>query len=128
SAPVITIRSVAQTRAMATGVWVSVWTANADSIRIAYESADGTDTGSTPWFPSTVAQVPVLGLRSHTSYRLKPKVSGAGTVTSGNAASYLTDDLPVALQTEAFTFLVGHAFSSGLNLVAVQPKLSDCFV
>src|SRR5579859_3602807 len=125
--PGTAIRSVAQTRAMATGVWVNVSTANADSVRVVYVSADRTDTGSTPWFSASVSQLPVLGLKSSTTYQLTPQVLGANTLVTGNSSSYQTNALPVALQSEAFHFLTGQAFSGGLNLVAVQQHLTDCF-
>ena len=63
-----TTQLIQDNEVMATALTVVFQDPSADSVRAEYQSADGSDTGATPWFASSRGALPVLGLRPSTTY------------------------------------------------------------
>lgn len=92
-----------------------------DSVRAHFTSADGTDSGVTPWFGSSAGSLTVLGLRASTTYTLSLDSEHGGMVTQGTTtASYTSRPLPPALAGVRLVPMSGGAMTGGYTLTNVD--------
>ncbi len=92
---------------------------SADSIRARYASADGTDVGATPWFPSGKGALPILGLRPATQYTITLDSRRGSSIVSGASAVETTPPLPAGLAGVSMTTVSGNTPTHGYTLTAL---------
>ncbi|MDQ2890682.1 MAG: hypothetical protein M3R65_09080 [Gemmatimonadota bacterium] len=114
-----TAEVVAPDPTLATALTVSYQDPSADSVRAEYQSADGTDAGDTPWYPSSTGDLPVLGLRASTPYLITLQSRRGHSITNGNTVTQNTGPLPVGLQGVSMSRVSGASPSGGYTLTAL---------
>lgn len=91
------VRSVSALPQLALGALVDFATANADLVRVRFNSLDGLDNGATPWQSAQMTSILVLGLKSSTTYSIHIESGRGGETSDGPATEYTTAALPAAL-------------------------------
>ena len=114
------IASVGVRASLADALSIAYTVSRADSVRAVYRSADGADSGATPWFAAKEDSIIVLGLRPATQYTVVLQAEHGGAVTTGARAVQSTAALPAALQQVQMTLLAGGAPSGGYTLANVD--------
>lgn len=104
---------------IATNLTVSFQDASADSVRAEYQSADGTESGVTPWFASSKGTLPILGLRAATQYAITLQSRRGSNIVNGGTATETTPALPVALQGVSMSLVSGTLPSRGYTLTSL---------
>ncbi|MEO8945175.1 MAG: aryl-sulfate sulfotransferase [Gemmatimonadaceae bacterium] len=93
--------------------------ASSDSVRAHYVSSDNSDTGVTPWFPTSTGALTLLGLRSGTPYNITLEARGGGSSAMGTATSYVTPPLPSGLSGVSLSLVSGTPPTAGYTLMGM---------
>ena len=114
-----TTQLIQDNEVMATALTVVFQDPSADSVRAEYQSADRSDTGTTPWFASSSGALPVLGLRPSTTYLVTLQSRRGSEITNGTTVSQTTSAMPAPLQGVSMTRVSGSLPSHGYTLTAL---------
>jgi hypothetical protein len=115
----LTVTSITPNDLLPNAALVSYSGGAADSVRAHYSSADSSDTGMTPWFPSGSGALPILGLRAATPYSVTLESRRSGDTAMGIAANYTTPPLPQALSGVTLGLVSGTPPATGYTLASL---------
>jgi hypothetical protein len=124
----LTVTSITPDQSIPIAAQVSYSGQAADSVRAHYSSADGSDTGITPWIPARSGAIPLLGLRAATTYAVTLESKGIGNTATGAVANYTTPPLPTALAGVTLGLVSGTAPVAGFTLASLTVPDGDGYL